>query len=118
MDLNQFMLALRARRKAFAIALLTTIVTAVAVALIVPKKYVGTATLLLDARDEQAMSPARLSPRERANYLQTQVELIMSNRVATQVARDLKIAQRPGWREDWESDTSGHVSGQCHSWGL
>ena len=37
MDLNQFMLALRARRKAFAIALLTTIVTAVAVALIVPK---------------------------------------------------------------------------------
>lgn len=114
MDLNQFMLALRARRKAFAIALLTTIVTAVAVALIVPKKYVGTATLLLDARDEQAMSPARLSPRERANYLQTQVELIMSNRVATQVARDLKIAQRPGWREDWESDTGG--LGQVDEW--
>ena len=114
MDLNQFMLALRARRKAFAIALLTTIVTAVAVALIVPKRYVGTATLLLDARDEQAMSPARLSPRERANYVQTQVELITSNRVATQVARDLKIAQRPSWREEWESDTGG--IGQIDEW--
>ena len=66
MDLNQFLLALRARRKAFVIALAATIVTAIAVALIVPKKYVATATLLMDARDEQTMSPARMSPRERA----------------------------------------------------
>jgi protein tyrosine kinase modulator len=114
MDLNQFVLALRARRKAFVIALLATIVTAVAVALIVPKKYVAMATLLMDARDEQAMSPARLSPRERASYQQTQVELLMSKRVATQVARDLRIAQRPGWREAWEKDTGG--LGQIDEW--
>ena len=107
MDLNQFMLALRARRKAFFIALLATIVTAVAVAMIVPKKYVATATLLMDSRDEQTMSPARLSPRERAGYLQTQVDLLLSNRVATKVARELKIAQRPGVREAWEKDTGG-----------
>jgi chain length determinant protein EpsF len=107
MDLNQFLLALRARRKAFFIALAATILTAVAVALIVPKKYVATATLVMDGRDEQTMSPARLSPRERATYLQTQVDLIMSNRVATQVARDLKLAQRPGVREAWEKDTGG-----------
>ena len=44
MDLNQFMLALRARRKAFVIAMAAVIVTAIAVALIVPKKYVSTAT--------------------------------------------------------------------------
>jgi chain length determinant protein EpsF len=114
MDVNQFILALRARRKAFVIALLTTIVTAVAVALIVPKKYVATATLLLDARDEQAMSPARLLPRERASFLQTQVELLMSNRVATQVARDLRIAQRADWRDAWEKVTGG--LGQIDEW--
>ena len=107
MDLNQFILALRARRKAFFIALAATICTAVAVALIVPKKYVSTATLMLDARDEQTMSPARLSPRERASYLQTQVDLIGSARVAAQVARDLKLAQRPGVREQWEAETGG-----------
>ena len=38
MDINQFMLALRARRKAFFMVLAAVIVTAVAVAFIVPKK--------------------------------------------------------------------------------
>jgi chain length determinant protein EpsF len=114
MDLSQFILALRARRKAFAMVLVATIVTAIAVALIVPKKYVATATLLVDSRDEQTMSPARLSPRERASFVQTQVDLLMSNRVATQVARDLKLAQRPGVREAWERDTGG--AGAIDEW--
>jgi chain length determinant protein EpsF len=107
MDFNQFLLALRARRKAFLIALAATIVSAIAVALIIPKRYVATATLLVDARDEQSVSPLRLSPRERAGYTATQVELLTSNRVAAQVARDLKIAQRPGVREQWERATGG-----------
>jgi chain length determinant protein EpsF len=107
MDLKQYILALGARRKAFFVALIATIVTAIAVALIVPKKYVATASLMMDARDEQTMSPARLTPRERATYLQTQVDLLMSNRISTQVARDLKLAQRPGVREAWEQDTGG-----------
>ncbi|HEX6154856.1 MAG TPA: GNVR domain-containing protein [Burkholderiales bacterium] len=114
MDLNQFLLALRARRKAFIIAFAATVFTAIAVALIVPKKYVATATLMADARDEQAMSPVRMSPRERAGYYQTQIDLITSSRIATQVARDLKLAQRPGWREAWESDTGGQ--GQIDDW--
>ena len=103
-----------ARRKAFFIALAATIVTAIAVALIVPKKYVATATLVMDGRDEQSMSPARLTPRERASYLQTQVELLMSNRVGMQVVRDLKLAQRPGVREAWESETGGR--GTIEEW--
>lgn len=107
MDLNQFILALRARRKAFLIALAATIITAVAVALVIPKKYVASATILADARDEQSMSPMRLTARERASYIQTQVELLSSNRVATQVARELKLAQRPGMRPAWESSTGG-----------
>jgi len=114
MDLNQFILALRARRKAFVIALAATILTAVAVALIVPKKYVATATLLVDARDEQTMSPSRLSARERASFVQTQVDLLQSNRVAAQVARDLKLAQREGVRDAWERDTGG--AGSIDEW--
>jgi polysaccharide biosynthesis transport protein len=114
MDLKQFILALGARRKAFLIAFAATIVTAIAVALIVPKKYVATATLMVDVRDEQTMSPARLSARDRASFVQTQVDLLMSTRVATQVSRDLKLAQRPGVREAWEKDTGG--AGQIDEW--
>ena len=114
MDLNQFLLALRARRKAFIIALAATIVTAIAVALIVPKKYVATATVLVDWRDEQTLTPMRITAPERTTYMQTQVDLIMSNRVATQVARELKLAQQPEMREAWEKDTGG--AGSIDEW--
>jgi chain length determinant protein EpsF len=114
MDLNQFILALRARRKAFVIAFAVTIATAIAVALILPKKYVATATLLIDTRDEQTMTPGRMTSRERASYVQTQIDLLKSTRVATQVARDLKLAQKPGVREAWERDTGG--TGSIDEW--
>jgi chain length determinant protein EpsF len=114
MDLNQFLLALRARRKAFMLVLAATIIAAVAAALIMPKRYVATATLLVDARDEQSMSPGRLSARERSSYIQTQVELLMSPRVAAQAARELKLAQDPAVREAWEKDTGG--AGSIDNW--
>jgi protein tyrosine kinase modulator len=109
MDINQFLLALRARRKAFMLALVATIVTAIAVALIVPKKYVAQSTIVVDVRDEQAMTPSRsaLGVRERAAYVATQIELIQSGRVAMQVSRDLKLAQNPELREAYQNDTGG-----------
>jgi len=114
MDLNQFLLALRARRKAFAMVLAATIVTALAVALLVPKRYVSTATLLIDARDEQSMTASRMSPRERAGYIHTQVDLLQSGRVASRVSKELKLAQRPGMREAFEADTGG--TGSIDDW--
>ena len=114
MDISQFLLALRARRKAFIIALAATIVTAIAVALIMPKKYVATATVLVDWRDEQTLTPVRITAHDRTTYVQTQVDLLTSNRVATQVARELKLAQQPELREAWEKDTGG--AGSIDEW--
>jgi chain length determinant protein EpsF len=114
MDLNQFMLALRARRKAFLMVFAAVVVTAVAVAVVLPKKYVATATLLIDARDEQTMAPIRMTGRERMGYIATQIDLIKSPRVAKQVARDLKLAHKPGVREAWESATGG--AGTLEDW--
>jgi len=107
MDLNQYILALKARRKAFVTVLAVTIFTAIVAALLIPKRYDATATILIDARDEQTMAPARMSPRERAGYIFTQMELIASGKVAHKVVRDLKLAGQPGVREDWEKDTGG-----------
>ena len=107
MDFNQYLLALKARRKAFMLVLAVTVITAVLVSLVIPKRYDATATVLIDARDEQTMSPGRMSPRERAGYIFTQVDLIQSGKVAQKVVRDLKLAQEPGVREEWESDTGG-----------
>ncbi len=108
MNFSEFLIALRARRKAFAITLAAVIMTAVAVALIVPKKYVANATLLMDVRDEQQMTPGGRLLRDRG-YLTTQMELIRSGRVAGQVVRDLKLAAKPGVREAWEKATGGAI---------
>jgi succinoglycan biosynthesis transport protein ExoP len=108
MDLNQFILALRARRKAFVMVAGAVIVAALAIALVLPKKYVSSTTILLDARDEQQLTPtARATARERAGYLQTQIDLIQSTKVAKRVVRDLKYTQQPGMREQYERDTGG-----------
>jgi chain length determinant protein EpsF len=107
MDINQFLLALSARRKAFAMVLAITVLAAVVVSLALPKRFVSSTTLLIDGRDEQSMTVERLSPRERAGYMQTQADLIQSGRVAQKVVRDLKLTQRPGVREEFERDTGG-----------
>ncbi|HEY3075684.1 MAG TPA: chain length determinant protein EpsF [Burkholderiales bacterium] len=114
MDLNQYILALKARRKAFLTVLAVTVFTAIVVALVIPKRYDATATILIDARDEQTMAPARMSPRERAGYIFTQMELIASGKVAHKVVRDLKLASQPGVREEWERDTGG--AGTIEEW--
>src|SRR5437868_4752306 len=114
MDLSQYILALKARRKAFVTVLAVTIFTAIVAALVIPKRYDATATILIDARDEQTLATAHLSPRERAGYIFTQMELIASGKVAHKVVRDLKLAQQPGMREDWERDTGG--TGSIEEW--
>ena len=110
MNFAEFLIALRARRKAFAITLAAVILAAIAVALVVPKKYVSTSTLMLDARDEQSMSPTTRATLRDRNYMSTQVDLIKSGRVGVQVVKDLKLAQKPGMREAWEKATGGTVS--------
>jgi len=114
MDLSQYILALKARRKAFSLVLAVTVFTAILVALVMPKRYDATATILIDARDEQTLAPAHMSPRERAGYIFTQMELIASGKVAHKVVRDLKLASQPGVREEWERDTGG--AGTIEEW--
>src|SRR5262245_31758587 len=114
MDFQQYLLALQARRKVFLLVFSALVVAAVLVALILPKRYDATATVLLDARDEQTTAPGRVSPRERAGWVYTQMDLVQSGKVAARVARDLKLAQQPGMREAYESETGG--AGTFESW--
>jgi len=108
MDFSQFLLALRARRRAFFMVLGATVLAALAIALIVPKNYVATSQILIDSRSDQTLSPAeRMTPRERTGYLQTQLDLLMSPRVAKRAIRELKYTQIPGIREQYERETGG-----------
>src|SRR5687767_822956 len=112
MDLSQFILALRARRKAFLLVLGATIFAALAIALIMPRTYVATTQVLVNATEEQQMGvTARgMSARERQGYMQTQLDLLQSGRVVKRAMRDGKYLQQPGVREDFERATGGRGS--------
>ena len=98
MNLYLFLSALRARFGVFAFLLFVTVAAATAVSFLLTKSYTATVSLLVDAKDEQSLSNA-LRPlilsQEKVSYLETQTDIITSDRVARKVVQDLKLAQSP-----------------------
>lgn len=96
MTVLQFLLALRARFRVFALVLAATVAAAVAASLLLPKSYQATASLLVDAKDQQSLSNALrplVLPQERLSYLQTQMDIINSRKVGRKAVRDLGLAR-------------------------
>ncbi|HET6265789.1 MAG TPA: chain length determinant protein EpsF [Usitatibacter sp.] len=96
MTLHQFLLALRGRLWVFLSLLVATVAAAVVVTLLMPKTYEATVSLLLDNRDEQSLQGSVPSGRERLGFMQTQMDIIQSQRVARKVVEDLKLAEGDG----------------------
>jgi protein tyrosine kinase modulator len=117
-SLQLFLSALRARIGIFALVLVVTILTATVVSLVLPKTYKATTSLLADVKDEQqslsnVLRPL-LIPQERMNYMQTQIDVITSPKVARKVVRDLKLAESPEARAKFEDETGG--TGSIEVW--
>jgi chain length determinant protein EpsF len=110
-----FFAALRARARACLLVVAATVLAAAAVSLALPKSYEARALLLVDAtRDEQSLSNVLLMPpRERIGYLQTQADILTSERVARRVVRDLALARDAGLREAF-AEAGG--AGSIESW--
>jgi chain length determinant protein EpsF len=114
-NLNLFLSALRARLGMCALALAATVLAATVVSLLLPKSYKATASVLVDAnRDEQSLSNVLIPQRERAGYMQTQMDIITSERVARKVVQDLKLADSPASREAFEKEAKG--TGPIENW--
>ena len=117
MNLHLFLSALRARFGLFALALGATILAATVLSLVLPKTYKATVSLVADAKEEQSLSAVLrplMQPLERIGYLQTQVDIITSEKVARRVVRDLKLAQSPSAREAYEEAAPG--AGSIEDW--
>jgi chain length determinant protein EpsF len=105
MSLGLFLSALRARFGLFALALAATVLAATAASLLLPKTYKASVSLVVDAKEEQSLSNALhplMQPLERIGYLQTQVDILTSEKVAHKVVRDLKLAESPSARAAYQ----------------
>lgn len=117
MNLYLFFSALRARFGVFAFVLAATVLTATAVSLLLPKTYKATVSLVGDAKEEQSMSTVLhplLQPRERISYMQTQMDIITSEKVARKVVQDLKLAEDPAARAAFMKEAAGE--GSIENW--
>jgi chain length determinant protein EpsF len=119
-----FLMVLRARFGLFALAVCATLVATAVVTLMLPKSYRATASLVIDRRDSQSLNDALnafTSPLDRTGYLQTQVDIIKSPKVARRVVTALKLDERPenrarfaeikpasGSIQDWLADQLTH----------
>ena len=106
MNFNLFLLALRARFTLFAVVLGFTVVAASAASLLLPKSYQATASLLVDAKDEQSLGASMrplVQPHEMVSYLQTQMDIITSAKVARNVIADMKLTDNVAVRSLLES---------------
>src|SRR5579859_6267440 len=107
MTFQQFLLALRGRWKIFAALFVATVAAAFLVTLVMPKTYEAVTSVLVDAKDDQMINQPLGSPRQNIGYMQTQIDIIQSQRVARKVVEDLKLADNPGIKAAFAKSTGG-----------
>lgn len=113
MTFGQFLSILRARKWAALLVFLSCIAIAVALSLLLPKKYDAVASVVIDIKPDpvSAMSfPAMAMP----SFMATQVDILISDRVTARVIRDLKLLDSPQLREQWQ--TEGEGLGTIEQW--
>jgi succinoglycan biosynthesis transport protein ExoP len=113
-NLQLMIAALRARFGIFAAILGITVLVTTVVSLLMPKTYKATVSLLADVKEEQQSLSAGnplIATREAVPYLQTQTDVITSERVARMVAQDLKLSQNPKLVEKYVDERGSNMDG-------
>lgn len=114
MNFAQFLLILRARARIILITFGITVLTTVAVSLLLPKSYKATTSLVLNYKGMDPITgiaiPAQLMP----GYMATQVDIITSHNVAAKVVDKLKFADSAAARAQFAEATKG--KGDIRDW--
>ena len=113
MSFSQFISIILARRWIAALVFGLTVVSTIAVSLLMPKQYTAEASVVVDFKPDPVsalMYQGSASPA----FMATQVDVITSDRVAYRVVRNLKLNENPQIREQWQADTGG--AGTIEAW--
>lgn len=114
MNLQQFLLILRARYKLVLFTLLGTVVVTLAVSLVLPKQYTAASAVVVDVKSPDPIVGMYLPAISMPGYMATQVDIITSDRVAQRVVRMTKLDQSPQAKEQWLKATEG--KGKIEIW--
>jgi chain length determinant protein EpsF len=107
MTVRQLLMILRARWLAACGVFAGIVALSVLAALVLPNKYTATASLVIDSKVDPLSEGGGASDAVMASYINTQSDIITSERVAQRVVRSLKLDQDPSSRQQWLARTGG-----------
>ena len=113
MSVAQILSIIRARRWLIVLVMALTIGTTLAVSLILPKQYMAQSSVVVDIRPDPISAITYPSLMTSA-LMATQLDIIQSDRVAQRVVRNLKLAENPQVRRQWQEETNGE--GDIEAW--
>lgn len=109
MNIGHFVAILRARWLVLAVVMTLTVVTTAVVSLVLPKQYTASASVVIDVKPDP-LSLTAFGGMASPAFMATQVDVLLSERVAQRVVRNLKLSEIPSIREQWQDETKGQGS--------
>ena len=112
MSFNQFLVILRARWLIAATVFSAVVVLIAFASIIWPKQYTATASIVIDSKSDPvaAAGGAAGGMQPQATYVDTQADIIASERVAQRVVKTLKLDQQPEARKLWAKSPNDDIS--------
>ena len=114
MNLQQFLLILKARAWIVLLTLVVVVAVAIGVSLVIPKEYTASTAVVIDVKSPDPVAGMVLPGLITPGYMATQVDIINSDRVAQRVVKLLKLDENPAVRAQWQEATEG--KGRVDTW--
>lgn len=106
MSVNQLILILRSRWRMTFGVFAAVVIAAVAFTLLSTKQYTAVASVVIDSKTDP-VTPIGMTDQLLTSYVNTQADVIASERVALRAVKALKLDQLPQLQKAWRSATNG-----------
>jgi chain length determinant protein EpsF len=114
MSFNQFLVILRARWRIAAGIFLAVVLLVAFASFVWPKQYTAIASIVVDTKTDPVAANggggAGMAGQPLATYVNTQADIIASERVAQRVVKTLRLDQQPEARKLWAKGTNDDIS--------
>ncbi len=112
MTLHQFLLILRAQWRIAAYIFVGVVTAVLVLSLIWPKQYTAIASVVVDNKSDPVAGGANAAAAGQPanNYVNTEADIIGSERVAQRVVKSLRLDQQPEARQRWAKQSDEDIS--------
>jgi chain length determinant protein EpsF len=114
MSFNQFLVILRARWRIAAGIFLAVVLLVAFASFVWPKQYTAIASIVVDTKSDPVAGGnaggAAMAGQPLGSFVNTQADIIASERVAQRVVKTLKLDQQPEARKLWAKGTNDDIS--------